>query len=66
MKDKVVISRMDPRFNQLLFGKGPGGAKDPALCIHWSPMVTYTPKILRDRCGMTDQQILEFFPEIAD
>lgn len=66
MKDKVIIPRNDPRFNQLLFGKAPGGAKDPALCIHWSPRVTYTPKILRERCGMTDEQILKLFPELAD
>lgn len=66
MKNKVVISRMDPRFNQLLFGKAPGGHKDPGLCIHWSLQVTYTPKILRDRCCMTDEQILELFPELAD
>lgn len=66
MKDKVVITRSDPRFNQLLFGEGPGGAKDPGLSIHWSAEVTYTPKVLRDRCGLTDEQILEYFPELAD
>lgn len=66
MKSKVVISRNDPRFNQLLFGKALGGVKDPGLCIHWSPEVTYTPKVLRDRCHMTDSQILELFPELAD
>ncbi len=66
MKSMVVIPRRDPRINQLLFGKAPGGAKDPSLPMNWSATITYTPKILRDRCGMTDAQILELFPELAD
>ena len=66
MKDKVTIARMDPRVNLLLFGTAPGGAKDPSLSMNWSATITYTPKTLRERCGMTDKQILELFPELAD
>ncbi len=66
MKDSVTIPRSDPRINLLLFGTAPGGAKDPSLPINLSAKITYTPQILRTRCGMTDEQILELFPELAD
>ena len=66
MKEKVTIPRTDPRVNQLLFGTAPGHGKDPALGLNWSATITYAPRTLRERCGMTDEQILELFPELAD
>lgn len=66
MKAQVTVDRRDPRVNQLLFGTAPGGGKDASLGISWSKTVTYTPKVLRERCKMTDAQILQLFPELAD